>query len=182
MKPVSSAMPMKSPGGTRPRCGCCQRTSASKPTSLPSLSCDDGLVMQQELALGQRAPHVALEVQARLGEDVHGGAVEFGARLPQALGLEHREVGVAQHVFGIAITKPAVCHADAGAAMNRLALDIERFRKCGEHVLGLGQGPGLGRDTLDQHHELVTAKAGQHVDRRARCLAAPPENVAQVGR
>ena len=32
IRPVSSASGMNASGGTRPRVGCCQRTSASKPT------------------------------------------------------------------------------------------------------------------------------------------------------
>jgi len=35
MSPVSSANGINSAGETRPRCGCCQRTRASKPTILP---------------------------------------------------------------------------------------------------------------------------------------------------
>ena len=33
--PVSSATPMKCAGASRPRSGCAQRTSASKPTAVP---------------------------------------------------------------------------------------------------------------------------------------------------
>jgi hypothetical protein len=35
IRPVSSAMPMKRPGGTMPSSGCFQRISASMPTILP---------------------------------------------------------------------------------------------------------------------------------------------------
>ena len=49
IRPVSSASGMKASGGTRPRVGCCQRTSASNPTISVALEVDDRLVVDAQL-------------------------------------------------------------------------------------------------------------------------------------
>ena len=46
-----------------PRTGCCQRTSASKPTISPVSQVDRGLVVQRQLVALQRAAQVGLELE-----------------------------------------------------------------------------------------------------------------------
>ena len=60
-------MSMKWPGASRPRSGCCQRTSASMPAGRPVRHVDARLVVQHELLQVDRGAQLELEVQARLG-------------------------------------------------------------------------------------------------------------------
>ena len=71
MRPVSSASGMKSTGATMPRSGWCQRSSASKPRTAGLLEIDDRLVVELELALGERLAEIELERAARLHARVH---------------------------------------------------------------------------------------------------------------
>ena len=57
--PVCSAKGMNSPGGTMPRSGCSQRTSASTPISWTPAQVQLGLVVQQELVPRDRPAQVA---------------------------------------------------------------------------------------------------------------------------
>ena len=56
---------MNSAGTDEPALGCRQRTSASKPTSRPSVRRHDRLVVDAELAALDGAPQVVLEVEQR---------------------------------------------------------------------------------------------------------------------
>ena len=62
IRPVSSAIGMNDSGATRPRVGCCQRTSASKPTIRVVVEGDDRLVVEAQLAALEGAAQVVLEV------------------------------------------------------------------------------------------------------------------------
>ena len=62
---VLTATSMNSPGASRPRVGCCQRTRASSPTSCPVSQRDDGLVVHGELSAVAR--DAESDVRARRG-------------------------------------------------------------------------------------------------------------------
>ena len=62
IRPVSSASGMNDSGGTRPRVGCCQRTSASSPTIRLGREVDDRLVVEPQLVALERAAEVVLEL------------------------------------------------------------------------------------------------------------------------
>ncbi len=102
MRPVSSASGMKSSGGTMPRTGWIQRIRASTPEMLPLVQLDDRLVVQDELAVLQRALQVGLQLQALQGRVVHRGLEDLVATLALLLGHVHRDVGVAQQLLGVA--------------------------------------------------------------------------------
>ena len=51
ISPVSSAIGMNSLGGTRPRWGCCQRSSASKPVTAVAAEVEERLEHQEQLVL-----------------------------------------------------------------------------------------------------------------------------------
>ncbi len=62
ISPVSSASGMNASGGTSPRVGCCQRTSASNPTIGVGREVDERLVVEPQLVALERPPQVVLEV------------------------------------------------------------------------------------------------------------------------
>ena len=67
IRPVSSASEMNSPGPSRPRSGCCQRTSASRPTIVLAVDRHLGLEEDPELLALDRLADRVLVVQARQG-------------------------------------------------------------------------------------------------------------------
>ena len=97
---LSSAIGMNSPGSSRPRVGCSQRTSASTPASRWLRELEDRLVVQGELGVSQRLRQRLLELHPLDHRRVHLGLVHL--LLPLALGLRavEREVGVAKQVVG----------------------------------------------------------------------------------
>ena len=80
------------------------------------------------------------------------------------LGVIHRDVCVAQHIFGIAVVAVAGRDADARGHGNPVAIDIDR---CGETCLHPGDDrmDGRGIDVVQQHGKLVTAETSRHVGR-----------------
>ena len=89
-----------SSGGTRPRSGWCQRSSASNPIVRSSLEIDQRLVVQLELVALDRMAQVALD-RHPLDEPVAQGDVErLETPASELLGAVHRGVGVAQQLLG----------------------------------------------------------------------------------
>ena len=99
MSPVSSASGMNDPGGTRPRSGCSQRTSASKPSMRASAERDQRLVVQAQLVALDAAAQRGLEREAVADVLAHRLVEELDA-LAAVLGAVHRGVGVADEVLG----------------------------------------------------------------------------------
>ena len=108
MRPFSSAIGMKSFGGTSPRVGCCQRTSASSDTTRFSASETIGWYCDDELVVLQRAAQIGLELEPGDGRGVHLGFVDAVAALALALGPVHRGVGVAQELVGVVAVRARV--------------------------------------------------------------------------
>ena len=63
MSPLSSAIGMKSPGCTIPRVGCRQRRSASTPTTRCRREVDDGLVVEDEVAVDPGMAQLAEQLE-----------------------------------------------------------------------------------------------------------------------
>ena len=99
ISPVCSARGMKSSGERRPRTGCCQRISASKPTSSRVSITTIGLKVQPQLVALHRLAQLALHLQLlqRARVQLRVGDLEAGAAA--GLGAVHGRVGVAQHVL-----------------------------------------------------------------------------------
>ena len=100
MRPASSANGMNDSGPSRPRSGCCQRTSASSAVMRPDSQLVDRLVVHDELAAFGRAAEVRLEVEPFDRGEVHLVREHAAAVLAAGLRRVHREVGVAQHLVG----------------------------------------------------------------------------------
>ena len=93
ISPVSSASGTNSPGGTRPRAGWRQRSSASSALDRARPQVDQRLVVQLQLARGERLPEVELEQPARLEPGVHAGLEAAEGAAAVRLGAVERHVG-----------------------------------------------------------------------------------------
>ena len=126
MRPVYSATGMNSSGGTSPRSGSSQRTSASTPaTRAGVLEVEHRLVVQDELLALDRAAQPRGDEQPleRVGR---AALVERDAHALGAARLAHRRLGVAQQALGVGGVAGVDARADAGAQLEPLALDLER--------------------------------------------------------
>ena len=94
IRPRSSASGMNSIGGTRPRVGCCQRSSASMLDHAAAGDVDLGLEVEQQLAARQRELQRRLELELARRELGQLGGVELDVVLALLLGQVHRRVGV----------------------------------------------------------------------------------------
>ena len=165
IRPVSSASGMKSAGGRSGRAsGCSQRTSASKPTTAPSSSGHDRLVVDAELVALDRAAQVGLQRQP----------LERAAR--SCRGRRSRTApcrcALARYIARSASRRSSSASACAGAAQRDADADGGRTPRgrrgrtgsaarsgCGRR---LGR-PRLVRDVLEQDGELVAAEPGDRV-------------------
>ena len=96
ISPVCSARGMNSPGGTSPRIGCCQRTSASTPSAPPRAQAHLGLVVQHQLVARRWRGAAPRPGPARAAVVVLRGGSRPAQPAPVALGRVHRDVGVPQ--------------------------------------------------------------------------------------
>ena len=113
IEPCSSAISMKSPGGTRPRSGCCQRTSASTPGEPAGLEVDDRLVAEVELVALDGVLEVHRHLVPVADGLVHARVEDLEPGLAAGLGHVHRHVGVADHVGRPVDRVAGRGHADA---------------------------------------------------------------------
>ena len=115
---------------------------------------DDRLVLEEELAVGQRAADVGLEAQALAQRLLHVRLEHDVAILAGGFGVVHRDVGVAQQILGCALGRRER-HAHADADLDVGLPDHERHA---ERFDQLGGGPLDIRqpvDAFEQDGELV---------------------------
>ena len=101
MRPTSSASGMNSRGDRMPFSGWRQRTSASTPTTDARREAEDRLVVEDELAAGQRAPEPGLEGGALLRLLLHLPREELEAVAARLLRAVHRGVHVRHERLGV---------------------------------------------------------------------------------
>ena len=95
-RPVCSARGMNSSGGTRPRCGCCQRTSASMPSSRRSGIEKNGWKCTRSSSRSiAPCSSDSVRMRATTRSRIAGGEA-LDAPAAALLGAVHRGVGVAQ--------------------------------------------------------------------------------------
>ena len=135
IRPVCSAIGMNSSGRISPSDGCCQRHSASAPTTRPVGDVDLRLVVQDELVVLDRAAQLAGEREALHGVPVLLGLVELGAGVV-GLGDVHRDVGALQQRLAVLAVRREAGDADRGADLERQAVDLERLRRPSRILLG----------------------------------------------
>ena len=121
----------------------------------------DGLVVEPELVLGQRAPQPRGERQAAVA--VAGVLRVEGIRVAAgALGLVHRGVGVLEQLSGDDAVVRADRDADRGSEPELGSVEHERVVERGQDLGGHRLGAGRLDAGADQH-ELVAAQPGQQV-------------------
>ena len=96
---VFSACGMKLPGGTMPRCGCFQRSSASVPATSPLASAIPGLMPDLQFAARDRVGQGAQQDQVVAAGAVVGAVVERDRRLARSRPV-HRDARLLQQLFG----------------------------------------------------------------------------------
>ena len=146
MMPMSSATGMKVLGGTSPRCGWFQRSSASNPTSIWLLALIKRLVDQVELAGRDRGAEVGLEPDPVLRFRLQGRGEIARAAAAGVLRLVEREVGLEDQI----VDRGAVDRAEGAADRDA------------DDDLGLVDLIGLvdrGDDPLAQFLDLLAALA-----------------------
>ena len=163
ISPVSSATRMNSPGGTRPRSGWCQRTSASTPDRSLVAELDLRLVVQLELVAGEREAQVALERLARLQPRVHAGLEEAEGVAAFLLGAIERDVGVLQQPPGIEPSSGISAMPMLAVTSDLVAVEVERRgQRLEDAAAELLRAVGLLDADLDDR-ELVAADARDRV-------------------
>ena len=169
IRPVSSASGMNDSGGTRPRTGCCQRTSASKPTIRSVVEVDQRLVVDAQLAALDRAPEVVLHV-----DPVHRlvGHRRLEQRRSAAdgvgLGADHRDLGLAEHLVRRRPARPADGDpSDALMNQSRPPIGNGARSSCAD-PLGDPAGVVDVDDRVEDDPELVAAEARDRVARPER--------------
>ena len=165
---------MKSLGWTTPRSGGCQRISASTPVGLNS-QVERRLIDEEELAVAERVAQAQLELDAAL----HGSACRTRRRAAVArrLGAVHRDVCVAQELFGRWLARRSRCRRwPSRQALPRSARSSNGWRA---HQQSLGdrlrarvaRGPARRR-------ELVAAEAPEGVAVPQHAGAVPRRRAA----
>ena len=173
MSRASSATAMKSSGDTRPRLGCCQRSSASTPATAAGGEVDLRLVEEPELVALERLAQVALERQALQRAGVHRRRAELEAVASQLLGAVHGDVGAGQQRLGVVAVGREEADADAGGDVEPLAVDLDRpgdGRRASSRAVRAASAPSS--DVGQQQGELVAADPRHRVALRAPTAAA----------
>ena len=183
MSPVSSASAMNSAGGSSPRSGWFQRTSASKPMTRPVAQLDDRLVVQHELVAVERAVQVVARSAARRPRG-RGRRLEHLDACPAVvLRLVHRGVGVAEQRRPA--SSPSLGDRDADArGHEHLARRRSRIGSAIASMQPLGDRstrPRSSATSSHSTHELVAAEAGDQVAgaQRRRAAAARRRRAAR---
>ena len=159
IRPVSSAIGMKSAGETRPRVGMVPADQRLERADAVVLEVEQRLVIELELAALDREAQVGFELAALPAPAVEALLEESVGAAPGFLGAVEREVGVAQQVVGVAAVRGRDGDADAGRRRELVAVDDERLG----HGLEDPAGEPVDRvavlaDGLE-HDELVAAEA-----------------------
>ena len=160
MRPTSSATSRNSPGPTSPRSGCCQRTSASKPTTgdwPATRSAGTRRGTRRARPPGADRSRAAAAVPPRRGARRRTPS----SRRRRRSCAVHGQVGVADDVLARLVGVGGHGHADAGAGEHVLAVDRQRQHRHLLHPLGDADGIHRLADAVEQHRELVAAEAGE---------------------
>ena len=169
IRPVSSASPMNRSGPIRPRVGCCQRSSASTPTVLPSwrdtigwysrrTRCGRALGVARFVARTARAP---------------SGAWSPGTTAPRSCPRPSRRTSRIGHCATarppvhptIAAGDPDRCRDVHGTPVENEALAECRQDPCGDPLR-----LSLAADTFEQDRELVASQSRRRVARTDQWL------------
>ena len=133
------------------------------PADLVGPEIDDGLVVQLELAGGQRLAQIVLHGAPHLHLRVHLRPEEAVGAAPVALGAVERQVGVADQLVGALPVRRADGDADAGADHHLRAVEIVGRAHRLDDAQRQHGGIRRLRDGDLQDRELVSAHARDRV-------------------
>ena len=157
--PVSSAIPMKSAGFTRPRSGWFQRISASAPMIAAGREADDRLVVQLELPPLDRPVQVADQGEAVVGPTAHRRVEVLHPRVAGLLlGPGEGQICVAQEVVGRR-RQVIYRHADAGSHEDLLVVDVQGRARDRSHPLDEVECLLVVRDAADDDELVAPVRA-----------------------
>ena len=161
---------MNSSGGTSPRVGWFQRTSASTPVTgdVTGRQGDLGLVVQLELARVQGSAQRCEQAEPVGRVAVAGGVVHLDAGV-LLLGQVHRDVGAMHELFDVGAVVGVDRDPDARLELEQHVLELERLDERVAHPTGDVGGVRCRRQLRHDDGELVAAQAGDEV-----VLAAAP--------
>ena len=158
MKPVCSAIPMKSSGAIAPRWRVAPADERLGAAHAVAAQVDLRLELRDDLAVVERAPQVARERQPDEVVRVLLARVALDARAAR-LRLVHRDVGALHQRLDVAAVLGVGRHADAEADVEPHAGDVERLAERAAHAVG-DQERGVGVLARQQDGELVAAEPG----------------------
>ena len=170
----SSARAMKSTGRTRPRDGCCQRASASKPTTRSDPQVQDRLVVDRQLVALERGPQLRLDVEALEGVPAAERIEHRDAPGRVALRADERDLRLLEHVAAAGAARRADRDAHARADEPGAAVEVERRLELELDALGERRAAPSGSAVRQQDRERVAAESRHRVvrpddTRDARC-------------
>src|SRR5471032_2916420 len=124
---------------------------------------DDGLVVQQELALAHRLKHRRFERDVVFRRAAVALVVDHAAGLAGLLGARHGRVGQ-RHQFDLVLGVLRIDgHADRGADVDGVVVDFKRCLQGGDQPSGDQLDLRLGRGAGQHGDEFIAADAGQGV-------------------
>ena len=178
MSPVCSTIGMKSDGGSRPRSGCCQRTSASAPWTREAVHAHDRLVEDHDLVSVEGAPELAEHAQPAYRVAVERGRVHLATRV-RLLGRVHRDVGAPQQRVRIVPVAREAGDSDAHPHLERHLVDANGLLDARDQLVGdLLELIRVAGVLARQNRELVAAEARDQTA-RADDLPQPRSEIAQ---
>ena len=121
------------------------------------------LVVQGEVAVGDRVAQIQLEPQPIVPGLVHARVEELVAGLAPGLGVVHGEVGVAEDLLGRRAARGGEGDADAHRDEQLALLEEERPLQLGAEPLGHRGDRARVLHVLEEHGELVAAEPGDGV-------------------
>ena len=129
---------------------------------------DDRLEEQAQLATLERSVQGVLGRMHRDGSNAHRVVEHLDAAAAAVLGVVHRRVGVAQHIFRAFVTFGRECDPDAGADEHLRAPNDHGSNDVGQQALrdlGGEIARGVGLQVLAENRELVAAESRDRVAR-----------------
>ena len=156
MRLLCSASGMKPSGDRSPRCGCCQRTSASTPCGLSAGQSELGLVVQDELARGRCPAAARRPGRGGRSSRPRGRRRRLARRARLFARCRARSACLSRTCASAAVLRVRG-QAEARADVEREGVDLERRLELAQHPMGDRDRVGDVR-VGQQQRELVAAE------------------------
>jgi hypothetical protein len=147
-----------------------QRLKALKPAILER---HDRLVRDRELFVFERSAQLHLELKQSRAMFAQFRREQFAAVLAQHLSAIHRDVRIAQQIFGRPAIGRAQSDTDARRRVDLVFAERERRRQGRQEALGDVHGTGLVGNLFDEHGEFIAAQPRERIAGTQTPLEAP---------